>query len=135
MLSQIIVEDSETPFESSFAPDPRLSAGCKRVLVISGGNQGKLAQYRQIYEQGIRIVVLDAPDHWSKACLKTGLVEAFIEVDLTERASLFDDVIAALMDSGLLFDEVIAFSDSAAGLTARLAYAMGLSDHFDVRRQ
>jgi len=131
MISPNSIERLPNPIISPL----RSATRSKRVLLVSGGSQGKLAEYRRIHEQGVKIVVLDAPNHWAKICRQTGLVEAFIEIDLTERETLFDEIIDALMNSGLLFDEVIAFFDSAEPLAARLAYAMGLSDDFDVTRQ
>ena len=131
----MISPNSIEGYATSITPLPRRTMQRKRILVVSGGSRAKLAEYRQIHQQGSKIVVLDAPDHWAKIFMQTGLVEAFIEFDLTERESLFDEMINALTNSGLLFDEVITFSDSASPLASRLAYAMGLSDDFDATWQ
>ncbi|MEO8393020.1 MAG: hypothetical protein ABI700_08500 [Chloroflexota bacterium] len=132
MIKPISAESFQRTFETLITPNLHIAAKSKRILLISGGNQGKLAQYQRIHEQGIKIIVLDAPDHWAKVCVETGLIEAFIPVDLSERESLFDEVLDAIVDSGLFFDEVLTFSDAAAALAARLAYTMGLSDSFGI---
>lgn len=101
----------------------------RRILIVMGFYEGKLSMYQRARELGVKLVMLDGPDHWTKEYVDTGLFESFIEVDLNEDQSRLERVLSAIRASGLHFDGVATFCEFATTLTAQIAAALHLPGH------
>jgi biotin carboxylase len=98
----------------------------RRILIVTGLYEGKLPIYQRAHELGIKLVMLDGPDHWSKKYVASGLFESFIEVDWKDTDTYLDRALDAIRESGLTFDGVATFNEFATVLTAQIAHALGL---------
>ena len=101
----------------------------RRILIVMGGYSGKRPMYERARELGVSLVVMDGPGHWTQGAVKEGLFEDFIEVDLYPADTLAERAYAAIKASGLRFDGVATFWDSAGPLAALLANVLGLPGH------
>ena len=107
MTRQMVWREYSYPFDRAIAARRRCPRDGKRILFVAGGHPEHLPDYQRFQQQGRKMVMLDCPDHWAKSCVDSGLFETFIGVNLDERESLFDEILAA-----------------------RLGYAMGLANDF-----
>ena len=101
----------------------------RRFLIVMGGYPGKRMMYERARELGVSLVVVDGPGHWAQKAVDEGLFEAFIEVDLYPADTLAERAYTAIKATGLHFDGVANFEDSAGPLTALLANVLGLPGH------
>ncbi len=101
----------------------------RRFLFVMGCYPGKRPMYERAQALGASMVMLDGPGHWTQKATKEGLFEAYLEVDLHPVESLAERCLAAIQASGLEFDGIASFDDSAGPLVALLADAMGLPGH------
>lgn len=53
------------------------------VVIVVAGYEGKRFIYERMRELGIRIVILDTKDSWAAALVKDGIVDRFVDADLS----------------------------------------------------
>ncbi len=102
----------------------------KRLLVILGSYRSKRHIYERARELGVRLVVLDGPEHWVRECTgPSGLVERHLTVDLGPLDSFVERAIEGIRASGLAFDGIGTIDEFAGVFTARIAQGLGLPFH------
>lgn len=102
----------------------------KRLLVVFGSYRSKRHIYEHARELGVRLVVIDGPDHWMKA--ETGadrLIEHHLVVDLAPFSTLADRAVEASKSTGLVFDALGTIDEFAGGFAARIARDLNLPFH------
>ena len=99
------------------------------IVFITAGYSGKRFVFERAKELGVRSVVIDGPDSWSKQMVEQGIIERFIGLDMTDAETVFERCLKEIQrvkrDFGEL-DGVCSFSEMAMPLVARLAEKMGL---------
>lgn len=99
------------------------------IVFITAGYSGKRFIFERAKELGVRSVVVDGPDSWSKGMAEEGLIERFIGLDMSDSETVFDRALEAIQkvkkDLGEL-DGVVSFSEMAMPMVARLAEKLGL---------
>lgn len=113
----------------------RLRRGILRgatLAFITTGYEGKRFIYEKAYELGVRIVVIDSPDSWSRKLVEEKKAVKFIPVDMMQSSSeVVKSCLAALeaceQDPVVgKIDGVCTFAELSVPLTARLAELLGL---------
>jgi biotin carboxylase len=99
------------------------------VVFITAGYSGKRFIYERAKELGVRAVIVDGPDSWSRDLVAEGVIEKFVGLDMSDAETLFERCLAAITrvarELGEL-DGVCSFSEMAMPLVARLAEKLGL---------
>jgi biotin carboxylase len=99
------------------------------IVFITAGYSGKRFVFEKAKELGVRSIVIDGPDSWSKSMVDQGVIEKFIGLDMSDAESVFERCLQAILkakrDIGEL-DGVCSFSEMAMPLVARLAEKLGL---------
>lgn len=99
------------------------------IVFITAGYSGKRFIFEKAKELGVRAVIVDGPDSWSKALEQEGTVEKFIGIDMSDIDAVFDKILSSIKkvrnELGNL-DGVCSFSEMAMPLVARLAEKLGL---------
>lgn len=95
---------------------------------------GSYRSKRHIYEHarglGVRITVLDGPEHWMRDCAgPQGLVERHLAVDLWPFTTFAERAVEAVRQSGLTFDGIGTIDEFAGGFAARIAADLRLPFH------
>jgi hypothetical protein len=65
------------------------------VVFITAGYSGKKFIFERCKQLGIRSVVIDGPDSWSKSMAEDGIIEHFIAIDFSDTDTLFRRVLDA----------------------------------------
>lgn len=60
------------------------------VIFVTAGYSGKRFIFERCKELGVRSIVVDGPESWSKGLVDDGLAEAFIEMDFSDADTLFE---------------------------------------------
>ena len=99
------------------------------IVFITAGYSGKRFVFEKAKELGVRSVVVDGPDSWSKSLVAENVIEKFIPLDMSDAETLFDramdEIKKARKELGEL-DGIVSFSEMAMPLVARLAEQLGL---------
>ena len=99
------------------------------IVFITAGYSGKRFVFERAKELGVRTVVIDGPDSWSKQMVDEGVIERYVGLDMTDADTVFERCLKEIQkvkrDFGEL-DGVCSFSEMAMPLVARLAEKMGL---------
>lgn len=102
----------------------------KRLLVVLGSYRSKRHIYERARELGVRLVVLDGPGHWMRACAgPSQLLEHHLSVDLGPLSTFVDRATEAVRATGLAFDGIGTIDEFAGAYTARIAERLGLPFH------
>lgn len=105
------------------------------VVWFTAGYEGKRFVYEKAAELGVRSVMIESPDSWSKRLLEEGLIVKFIGIDMSQNsAEVYRQAFEAIRD--LKNDPDIGEPDGIAtvvelsvGTCASLAEAFGLPGH------
>jgi len=109
----------------------KLCQGATMVFVCSG-LRGKRFVLEKAAELGIKSVVLDQPDSWSRELVAEGIIAKFLPVDMSQSSEeVFKqslELIKGLPEDGLLgrVDGITTVVELAVPLVARLCEALGL---------
>lgn len=99
------------------------------IVFITAGYSGKRFIFEKAKELGVRSVIIDGPDSWSRMMQEEGVIEKFIGLDMSDADTVFDRCLEAMKkvrkEIGEL-DGVVSFSEMAMPLVSRLAEKMGL---------
>jgi len=101
----------------------------RRVVFISAGYSGKRFIFERAKELGVRSVVVDGADSWSRALADDGIVERFIACDMSDVEAMLPSILeqlAALTADGMEIHGVCTFCEVAVPLASRIAEALGL---------
>lgn len=99
------------------------------IVFITAGYSGKRFIFERAKELGVRSVLIDGPDSWSRELEESGIVERFIGLDLSDEVTVFDRVISEIEGVRRSFGEldgIISFSEIAQPLVSRLTERLGL---------
>jgi len=99
------------------------------IVFITAGYSGKRFIFERAKELGVRSVVIDGPDSWSRGMESEGVIERFIGLDMSDSETVFERALESILrvkkDLGEL-DGIVSFSEMAMPLVARLAEKLGL---------
>jgi carnosine synthase len=102
------------------------------VVFITAGTPGKRFILDRAAEMGIKSVVLDHPDSWSKSLVQEGVIAKFLSVDMSQASEqIFAEaarLIQQLGDDGITgsVDAICTFCELSVPLVARLSETFGL---------
>ena len=99
------------------------------IVFITAGYSGKKFIFDKAKELGVRSVVVDGPDSWSKSMVAEGVIEKFIPLDMSDAETVFERALEAIKkvrtELGEL-DGIVSFAEMAMPLVARLSEKLGL---------
>jgi carnosine synthase len=131
MLARVPRELLNKASEDAQALRRKLVHGATVVFVCSG-LRGKRFILERAAELGIKSVVLDQPDSWSKELVAEGVIAKFLPVDMSQTSEkVFDQALASIRslgDDGVTgsVDGITTFVELSVPLVARLCEALGL---------
>ena len=99
------------------------------IVFITAGYSGKRFIFERAKELGVRAVVIDGPDSWSKEMEAEGVIERFVGLDMSDAETVYDRCLEAIQRVKREFGEldgVASFSEMAMPLVSRLAEKLGL---------
>lgn len=134
MLSKVPRHLLEKHDESSKLLRRQLMRGAT-VVFVTAGLPGKRFTFEIAASLGIKPVILEHPDSWSRSLVEEGLVAKFLPVDMTQSSdAIFEQslkMIRELGKDGLTgpADGIASFVELSIPLVARLAEALGLPGH------
>merc|ERR1711966_441443 len=99
------------------------------MVIVTAGYSGKRFIYGRAKELGVRTVILDSEDSWSRSLVEQGVIEKFIPVDFTDNdASFFKcmDAIQVVKSELGDVDGILTFCEIAVPLASRLCEVCGL---------
>jgi len=100
------------------------------MVIVTAGYSGKRFIYERAKELGVRTVILDSEDSWSRSLVEQGVIEKFIPVDFTDNdASFFKcmDAIQVVKSELGDVDGILTFCEIAVPLASRLCEVCGLA--------
>ncbi|KAL4430749.1 hypothetical protein ABPG75_006005 [Micractinium tetrahymenae] len=100
------------------------------VVFITAGYSSKRFIFERAKELGVRSVVIDGPDSWSKHLLEEGIIEKFVGLDMSDADTVFDrclDVCHKIKKEMGDLDGVTCFCELAVPLASRLCERLGLA--------
>eukprot|EP00928_Gymnodinium_smaydae_P001401 TRINITY_DN10519_c0_g1_i1.p1 TRINITY_DN10519_c0_g1~~TRINITY_DN10519_c0_g1_i1.p1 ORF type:complete len:630 (-),score=144.18 TRINITY_DN10519_c0_g1_i1:205-2094(-) len=112
----------------------KLSYGAT-LVIVSAGLPGKRFTFERAAALGIKIVILEHHDSWSKALVAEGVVAKFIPVDMSQSSDkVYADCLARIQELGQdnktgRVDGIATFVELSVPLVARLCEALGLPGH------
>lgn len=99
------------------------------IVFVTAGYSGKRFVFEKAKELGVRSVIIDGPDSWSKNLVEENIIEKFIPLDMSDADTVFERALQEIRDTkkelGEL-DGIVSFSEMAMPLVARLAEQLGL---------
>jgi len=102
------------------------------VVFVSAGLQGKKFTFERAAALGIKCVVVEHPDSWSRSMVDDGLIAKFIGVDMSQSAEeVFNETLTKIKELGQDgqlgdVDAIATFVELSVPLVARLTEALGL---------
>eukprot|EP00405_Crypthecodinium_cohnii_P018813 CAMPEP_0206482574 /NCGR_PEP_ID=MMETSP0324_2-20121206/38948_1 /ASSEMBLY_ACC=CAM_ASM_000836 /TAXON_ID=2866 /ORGANISM="Crypthecodinium cohnii, Strain Seligo" /LENGTH=591 /DNA_ID=CAMNT_0053960533 /DNA_START=140 /DNA_END=1915 /DNA_ORIENTATION=+ len=102
------------------------------VVFVSAGYPGKRFIYERAAALGVKSVILDHPDSWSKGLVEEGIIAKFLPVDMSQSSDeVFKEAVRAISELGKdgitgKADGVVTFVELSVPLTSRLAEVLGL---------
>ncbi|EFN56176.1 hypothetical protein CHLNCDRAFT_144890 [Chlorella variabilis] len=134
-LSTTLNKFSSMPRDKVTSPTPegqRLRRNALKgalLVFITAGLPSKRFVFEKAKELGVRVVLIDGPESWSKVLVEEGVIEWFVPLDMSDADTVFHRCLAAIRkvhhDAGQL-DGVLSFCEMAMPLVARLAERLGL---------
>ena len=110
------------------AADPSASAlSGRRLLVVLGSYRSKKHIYERARDLGVRLVVVDGPDHWVRDAPE--IFERHLPVALDPFDTFAARAIAAIRDAGLAFDGIGTIDEFAGSFAAAIATGLKLPFH------
>jgi len=102
------------------------------VVFVSAGYPGKRFIFERAAALGVKSVIIDHPDSWSRGLVKEGIIAKFLPVDMSQSSievyHQAESLIRQLGNDGLTgpVDGITSFVELSVPLTARLCEAFGL---------
>ena len=97
------------------------------IVFFCAGYPGKRFIYEQAHKRGVRAIIVDNHDSWSRELLECGTISCFLGVDMSRSG---DEVVQAALlgikNIGVKVDGVCTFVELSVSIAARLARALGL---------
>eukprot|EP00405_Crypthecodinium_cohnii_P019788 CAMPEP_0206483012 /NCGR_PEP_ID=MMETSP0324_2-20121206/39183_1 /ASSEMBLY_ACC=CAM_ASM_000836 /TAXON_ID=2866 /ORGANISM="Crypthecodinium cohnii, Strain Seligo" /LENGTH=342 /DNA_ID=CAMNT_0053961003 /DNA_START=60 /DNA_END=1084 /DNA_ORIENTATION=- len=131
MLNQVPEELLEEASPQAQELRRKLTKGAT-VVFVSAGYPGKRFIYERAAALGVKSVILDHPDSWSKNLVDEGIIAKFLPVDMGQTSEeVFKDAVHAISELGKdgitgKVDGVVTFVELSVPLTSRLAEVLGL---------
>jgi len=134
MLSKVPRQLLTKPDETGRKLRRQLMKGAT-VVFVSAGLPGKRFTIELAASLGIKPVILEHPDSWSRCLVEEGVAAKFLPVDMTQSSdTIFEEslkLIRELGEDGVTgpVDGIASFVELSIPLVARLAEALGLPGH------
>lgn len=109
------------------APEERHAIRGKRLLLVLGSYRSKRHVYEHARDLGVRLVVIDGPEHWAREA--DAPFERHLPLALEPFATFVERAVAAARESGLVFDGIGTIDEFAGGFAARIAEPLALPFH------
>lgn len=102
----------------------------KRLLVVFGSYRSKRHIYEHARALGVKLTVIDGPDHWMRGCAgPSDLIERHLAIDLQPFETFAARAVDAVRASDITFDGIGTIDEFAGGFAARIAADLGLPFH------
>jgi biotin carboxylase len=102
------------------------------VVFVSAGYQGKRFIFERAAEMGVKSVIVDHPDSWSKGLVDEGIIAKFCPVDMSQSSEdVFNAVVKVVKELGQdgvtgAVDGICTFVELSVPLMARVCEALAL---------
>eukprot|EP00932_Pfiesteria_piscicida_P021564 SRR837773.8346.p1 GENE.SRR837773.8346~~SRR837773.8346.p1 ORF type:complete len:631 (-),score=257.27 SRR837773.8346:222-1970(-) len=112
----------------------KLASGAT-VVFISAGLPGKRFTFERAAALGLKVVIIEHPDSWSRSLVQEGVVAKFLPVDMSQDSeAVFQQALGLIKDLGRdgltgAADGICTFVELSVPLVARLAEHLGLPGH------
>ncbi|CAG9461129.1 unnamed protein product [Pedinophyceae sp. YPF-701] len=111
------------------------------IVFITAGYSGKRFVFEQAKRLGVRTVIVESPDSWSRKLVDEGIIEKFVAIDMDESDTLMQRILDRLNDVAKELghiDGITTFCEMAVPLVSRLSEIFNLpcnpKDAVDVAR-
>eukprot|EP00933_Yihiella_yeosuensis_P014546 TRINITY_DN13004_c0_g1_i2.p1 TRINITY_DN13004_c0_g1~~TRINITY_DN13004_c0_g1_i2.p1 ORF type:complete len:639 (-),score=121.84 TRINITY_DN13004_c0_g1_i2:351-2267(-) len=134
MLAKVPTELLDKHDEASQTLRRKLIKG-STIVYVSAGMPGKRFTFELAAELGVKIVILEHPDSWSRSLVDEGIAAKFLPIDMTQSSDeIFKQAVSlirSLGEDGLTgaADGIASFVELSIPLVARLTEALGLPGH------
>lgn len=96
------------------------------VVFVSAGLKSKKFIYERAAELGVRSIIVDHPDSWSKEMVGEGIISQFLAVDMSQSSEdVYKQTVQQLQQVGGIA-AITTFIELSVPLVSRLCEAMGL---------
>lgn len=105
------------------------------IVFVSAGLPGKRFTFERAAALGLKVVIIDHPDSWSRSLVDEGLVAKFMGVDMSQGSdAVFEHALALVQELGKdgltgPADGIATFVELSVPLVSRLAERLGLPGH------
>merc|ERR1712232_443827 len=102
------------------------------IVFASAGYPGKRFIYERAAELGVKSVIIDNPDSWSRGLVDEGIIAKFLPVDMSlSSEAVFEECLKAIKTLGVdgltgAPDGIVTFVELSVPLCSRLCEALGL---------
>jgi len=109
--------------------------GGATIVFFTAGYAGKRFVFERARQLGVKSVIIEHPDSWSRQLLNEGVIAKFIPIDMSQDAeAVFQQSLQAIQSLGedpstLDADGVVTFCELSVPVVARLAEVLGLPGH------
>eukprot|EP00931_Biecheleriopsis_adriatica_P003090 TRINITY_DN10437_c0_g4_i1.p1 TRINITY_DN10437_c0_g4~~TRINITY_DN10437_c0_g4_i1.p1 ORF type:complete len:628 (+),score=102.92 TRINITY_DN10437_c0_g4_i1:255-1886(+) len=134
MLSQLPAELLEATGAAAQALRRKLLNGATLVF-FTAGYPAKRFVFERARLLGVKSVIIEHPDSWSRSLLDEGVIAKFIPIDMSQDAdTVFKQSVEAIRDLGkdpatCDADGVLTFCELSVPVVARLCEVLGLPGH------
>jgi len=105
------------------------------IVFISAGLPGKRFTFERAAALGMKVVIIEHPDSWSRSLVEEGIVAKFLPVDMSQSSeAVFEQALAHIRSLGEdgqtgAADGIATFVELSVPLVARLCEKLGLPGH------
>lgn len=108
------------------------------IVFVTAGYADKRFVFERAHELGVRSVIVDQPDSWSRALVDEGLITRFIPIDTSSSSDeMYSEALQAIKRLGEELatdcvdgvDGITTFAELSVSIVARLAGALQLPGH------
>ena len=97
------------------------------IVFFCAGYPGKRFIYEQAHKRGVRAIIVDNHDSWSRDLVTAGIISEFVGVDLSlPTDEVLKAALAGIQSLGVKIDGVCTFVELSVLISARLARALGV---------
>jgi carnosine synthase len=97
------------------------------ILFFCAGYPGKRFIYEQAHKRGVKAIIIDNHDSWSRELLECGTISGFVGIDMSRPVEeVLEAALLGIRNLGVKVDGVCTFVELSVSIAARLARALGL---------
>lgn len=97
------------------------------IIFFCAGYPGKRFIYEQAHKRGVKAIIIDNHDSWSRELLECGTISGFVGIDMSRPVEeVLEAALLGIRNLGVKVDGVCTFVELSVSIAARLARALGL---------